>query len=82
MTENKMLVVRNVSKKIYLKLKQKAVEENITVGEAVEEAIDVWLKSQHSTKKPDINNIDKLCGLVKTKKTVDWSTNIDKILYG
>lgn len=81
MTEDRMLVVRNVNKRIYLKLKQKAVEENITVGEAVEEAIDNWLKSQQGPKKPNINNINKLCGLVKTKRG-DWSTNIDKILYG
>ena len=80
MTEG-MLVVRNVSKKTYLKLKQKAVEENITVGEAVEEAIDSWLKLQQGLKKPDISNISKLCGLVKTKKGA-WSTNIDKMLYG
>jgi hypothetical protein len=81
MPKDEMLVVRNVSKKIYLKLKQRAVEENITVGEAVEEAIDNWLKFQQNTRKPDINNITKLCGLVKTKKG-NWSTSIDKMLYG
>jgi hypothetical protein len=81
MTEDGMLVVRNVNKRLYLKLKQKAVEENITVGEAVEDAIDGWLKSQQEQKKPNINNISKLCGLVKTKKG-DWSTNVDKMLYG
>ncbi|MHB8396425.1 MAG: hypothetical protein ACYDAZ_04735 [Thermoplasmataceae archaeon] len=76
-----ILVVRKTNKEIYKRFRQKALEENMNVGEALNQAMVYWLaKEDH--KKPDVKKLLKLNGLIKTDKTVKWSEEIDEILYG
>ncbi|MHB1812657.1 MAG: hypothetical protein ACYCPR_09645 [Thermoplasmataceae archaeon] len=76
-----ILVVRKTNKEIYKRFRQKALEENMNVGEALNQAMNYWLaKEKHKT--PDVRRMLKLNGLIKTNKTVKWSEDIDKLLYG
>ncbi|MHB1493784.1 MAG: hypothetical protein ACYCR7_08960 [Thermoplasmataceae archaeon] len=76
-----ILVVRNANKEIYKRFRQKALEENMNVGEALNQAMNYWLvKEKHKT--TDVRRMLKLNGLIKTDKTVKWSEEIDELLYG
>ena len=76
-----ILVVRKTNKEIYKRFKQKALEENMNVGEALNQAMNYWL-AKEKNKTPDVRRILKLNGLIKTNKTVKWSEEIDELLYG
>lgn len=76
-----ILVVRKTNKEIYKRFRQKALEENMNVGEALNQAMVYWLAKEES-EKPDVKKLLKLNGLIKTDKTVKWSEEIDEILYG
>ena len=43
---NDLLVVRKINKEIYKKFKQKALEENKNIGEALNEAMICWLSTR------------------------------------
>jgi septin family protein len=76
-----VLVVRKTNKEIYKRFRQKALEENMNVGEALNQAMKYWLaKEKH--KKLDVRRMLKLNGLIKKNNTVKWSEEIDELLYG
>ncbi len=76
-----MLVVRKINKRIYKKFKQKAIGENLSIGQALTAAMLEWLnKNEH--KKYDPKALLKLDGFIKTSKPVRWSEEIDETLYG
>lgn len=77
-----VLVVRKINKAIYAKFREKALEEHRNVGEALNQAMDEWLKKQDEQGKPQLEKIFSLNGIVKTKEPVKWSEEIDKSLYG
>jgi hypothetical protein len=77
-----MLVARKVNKTVYREFKKKAVEKNVNVGRALVEAMELWIEDEHAAKKPDIKNLYKIAGSIKTKGPVKWSTEVDEILYG
>ena len=79
---NDVLVVRKINKEVYKRFRKKAMEENKTVGEALNQAMNYWLAREDELKGPDIKNIQKLNGLVKISDSVNWSVDIDEILYG
>lgn len=79
---NDVLVVRKINKEIYKQFRQKAMEENKNVGEALNQAMNYWLAKETEHKRPDIKKMLKLNGLVKTSGKVSWSVNVDEILYG
>lgn len=76
------LVVRNVNKELYRRFKEKAVEANESVGQALNQAMDYWLARRAERARPDIRTIVKLRGLIHTRGRVTWSEEIDKALYG
>ena len=81
--ENETLVVRKVNKKVYKRFRAKALEEDASIGEAITEAMQVWLGvKQKKKKKPDPKNLLKLNGIIKAGKKVRWSEEIDSTLYG
>ena len=82
MSEQKVVVIRKVGKNIYRKLKQAAVEEDITMGSAITEAIVQWLEMRERKAKPDSTKLLKLNGIITAGKKVRWSEQIDKIVYG
>ena len=76
-----VLVVRKTNKEIYKRFRQKALEENMNVGEALNQAMKYWLaKEKH--KKLDVRRMLKLNGLIKTNNTVKWSEERDELVYG
>jgi len=79
---NDTLVVRKVNKRVYKRFRQKALEEDTNIGEAVTEAMEYWLDVKQKKKKNDVKNLLKLNGIIKTAKKVNWSNQIDKTLYG
>lgn len=77
----KGIVIRKVDKSVYRKLKQAAVEEDMTIGSAVTEAITHWLETREKKMRPDPHTLLKLNGIVSTGRKGRWSEEIDKILY-
>lgn len=80
--ELETIVVRKVNKSVYRKFKQKTVEEDTNMGEAMTEALLCWLDNRQKNRSPDPKLLLKLNGIVKTKRPVRWSEEIDKTLYG
>ena len=81
MVNNDVLVVRNINKQIYKKLKQKAVEEDISVGTALNEAIEYWLNAKTSRKRPNPKNFLKIKPVDFGEGSENLSLNIDEMLY-
>lgn len=81
-SNNDVLVVRKINKKIYKKFKQKSQEENKNIGEALNQAMSYWLTIESKAKRPDIRKLLKLNGIVKVDHKVNWSEDVDEILYG
>ena len=77
-----ILVVRKINKNLYNKFKERALEEHRNLGDALNEAMVEWLKKQDARKKLHIEEILNLNGIVKTKKPVKWSVEVDETLYG
>lgn len=80
--KDEMLVVRKVNKRVYRRFRQRALDENKNVGEAVTEAMEYWLREKERKKKPNIKNLLKMNGIIKTGGKVRWSEEIDEVLYG
>ena len=78
-----ILTVRNIDEEIWRKFKAKIAEEKMRAGEALTEAMKIWVAEKENKKvRPDPRNFLKLAGFIKTKKKVRWSEEIDKTLYG
>ncbi len=77
-----LLTVRDVDEKILHRFKTRAVEKGLKMGTALTQAMDVWVKSEENGRKPNPANIMKINGLIKTRKRVHWSEEVDKTVYG
>lgn len=78
-----MLTVRDIDEEIWRKFKAKTVEEKLRTGEALTEAMKIWVKEKDIKEfMPNPKNILKLEGIIKGKKKVRWSEEIDETLYG
>ena len=74
------ITIRNINDSAYRKLKAKAAVENISVGAAVTQAIEVWL-SKSKSKKGKVSILD-IKPVPMGNKNKYLSEEIDKILYG
>ncbi len=81
-SDSNVLVVRKIDKEIYKRFRQKAIQENKNVGEALNQAMNYWLEKEGGIRAPDIYIFLKLNGLVRVRGAVQWSEEIDKSLYG
>ena len=79
--EEQILVVRGVGKKMRIKLRQKAVERGLSMGDALTEAIENWVDATDAGR-PDPENLQKMVGIIKVGKKVKWSSEVDETLYG
>ena len=77
-----ILVVRKVNKNLYNKFRERALEEHRNVGDALNQAMVEWLQKQDERKRLHIERILNLNAIVKTKKPVKWSVEVDETLYG
>ncbi len=77
-----MLTIRDVDEEIYRKFRERAIAEKMKVGMALAEAMKEWIKKEDKKEPIDPKNLIKITGIIKTKKKVRWSEEIDKTLYG
>jgi len=80
--KNDLLVVRKINKVTYNKFRERALEEHRNVGDALNQAMIEWLQKQDEQVKPRIERILNFNGIVKSKKPVKWSEEVDETLYG
>lgn len=79
----KTVAVRDLDEETFRKFRAIAIEERMKTGEALTIAMRRWIKEKEGEKaKPDARNLLKLHGIIKTKKKVRWSEEVDEILYG
>jgi len=77
------LTVRNIDEEIWRKFKAKTAEEKLRAGTALNEAMKMWVRERDIKEFiPNPKNILKLEGIIKGKKKVRWSEEIDETLYG
>ena len=76
-----LIAVRGVEKEVFRKFKAKSIEKGLKLGEALTLAMKEWLK-QREKEKVNVKNIIYLEGIIKPKRRVKWSSEIDKTLYG
>ena len=77
-----MLTVRDVDEGILRKFRAKTAEEGVNMGRALTQAMRIWVRERERKVEPDPRNFLKLEGIIKTKKKVRWSEEIDEFLYG
>ena len=73
------LTIRGLNDSVFRRFKAKAAEEGMKLGEALTQAMDMWIR--HSTDKRELSLLDL--------ETFDWgkdtekvSVEIDRIIYG
>lgn len=78
-----ILTVRDVDEEIWRKFRAKTEEEGIKTGQALNEALAVWIKEKERKKKhPDPRNFLEVEGIIRAGRRVRWSEEVDKVLYG
>lgn len=78
-----VLTVRDVDEEVWKKFRAKTEEEGMRTGAALNQALDYWIKEKERKKiHPNPRRFLKVEGLVRTGRRVEWSEEIDKVLYG
>ncbi len=81
-TPSNTLVVRKIDNNVYKRFKQKAIEENKTIGEALNQAMDYWITREEKQRGKSIGKLLSLNGFIHTNGMVKWSEELDESLYG
>ena len=76
------VAIRDVDEETFRKFRAMTIEERMNMGEAVTIAMKKMMREKETKKKPDPKNLLKISGIIKTKKKVRWSEEIDEFLYG
>ena len=78
-----IVAIRDVDEETFRKFRAMTVEERMKMGEGLSWAMKKMMKERRERKtKPDPTNLLKISGIIKTKKPVRWSEEIDEFLYG
>ena len=78
-----ILTVRDVDEAIWRKFRAKTEEEGLKTGEALAEALGLWIEQKKAKRMgPDPHRFLKMEGTVHTGQAVRWSEEIDQLLYG
>ncbi|MDV3243542.1 MAG: hypothetical protein LYZ66_00035 [Nitrososphaerales archaeon] len=78
-----VLTVRDVDEEVWRKFRAKTEEEGLKTGQALNEALDIWIKEkERKRERPDPRNFLKVEGIIRAEKRVKWSEEIDRVLYG
>ncbi len=78
-----VLTVRDVDEETWRRFRAKTEEEGLRTGQALNEALNIWIKEKERNRKhPDPRNFLRVKGVVKAGRRVDWSEEIDTVLYG
>lgn len=73
------ITVRGLDEAVFRRFKAKAVEEGMKLGEALTQAMEMWIKQKSTGKKIRLLEIEPLDWGKGTEKI---SIEIDRILYG
>ena len=77
------ITVRDVDEETFRKFRALSVEERAKLGDALSMAMKHWMEEEKmKNNKPDPKKLRELIGIIKTKKKVRWSEEIDEFLYG
>ncbi|MBS3054899.1 MAG: hypothetical protein J4452_00195 [Candidatus Aenigmarchaeota archaeon] len=79
--KKEMIAVRGVDEEVLRKFKAKTSEERMKMGQALTEAMKIWVKEKEKRIDIDPRNILKIKPF-KVGKKVRWSEEVDEILYG
>jgi hypothetical protein len=75
--------VRDVDEVVLRKFRAKSEHEGLKTGQALSEALRFWIEMKEKQgKNPHPRNFLKVEGIVRTKRPVRWSEEIDETLYG
>ncbi len=79
----KITAIRDLDEETFRKLRAAAIEENMKVSDAMNIAMKKWLAEKEKRKTaPDPRYLIKITGIIKPGKKVNWSEEVDEILYG
>ena len=78
--KSKMLAVRDVDPEIFQEFKSETVKEGLTIGKALNQAMEFWMSG--SKKKPKMSIAEFKPSKPWPKGTERLSEEIDKVLYG
>lgn len=73
------ITIRNLHERTFRSLKAKAAEEDMKLGDALTQAIELWVKTRSRKPKGRLTDIPTFGW---GKGTEHSSTEIDKVLYG
>jgi len=76
------IAVRGVDEETFRKFKAMTIEERMKLGDTLTISMKRWVKQHEQKTKPDPRNLLKMSNIIKTKKRVKWSEEIDEFLYG
>jgi hypothetical protein len=78
-----VLTVRDVDERIWRRFRAKTEEEGLKTGQALNEALGIWIEQrERRAGLPDARRFLKMEGIVRSRKRVNWSEEIDEMLYG
>ena len=78
----KLITARDVSPNLWRELKVEAVKEGLTMGEAINLALEKWLHEHKNKKKISKSFLDLEPLEFKGEDAKYLSTKVDEILYG
>ena len=79
MVKSMNLTIRGLSEPVFRKFKGKAVEEGMKLGQALTQAMDMWITHGMDKRKLSLLNLETFDWGKDTEKV---SVEIDRIIYG
>ena len=80
--KKEILTVRDVDEQEWRRFRAKTAEEGLKTGDALTQAMKLWVKERESQRKPDPRLLLKVEPVTIGRKKVRWSEEIDETLYG
>lgn len=80
--KKELRAIRGIEEEIYMKFREKALQEKMKIGEALTLAMKEWLKKEKIRKKSNPKNLLKIKPFDWGRGTERTSKDIDGILYG
>jgi len=77
-----ILTVRDVDGDAWRKFRARTSEEGLKAGEALTQAMRLWIKERETGEKPNPKNLLRIKPVKVGTKKVRWSEEIDQTLYG
>jgi len=79
MVKSMNLTIRGLNESVFRKFKAKAVEEGMKLGQALTQAMDMWIRHSTDKREKSLLNLETFDWGKGTEKV---SVEIDQIIYG